>query len=208
MYKINYMNQSNSQKGIAPIIVAIVLAVILAGAGGVYYFKQQQVKQVSKTNVANEIANWKTYTNTQYGFEIKYPKNCLPSVTDISEGTMVFGPILIRPEKVGNLALKDYVDKYIKDWESFPSTSSPWSYNLVSSRKEITLDRENAEKISWNFSEPGHYPSDPVDIFTEKDNLIYRISYDVAYPLDCFLYENQDPEELANQILSTFKFTK
>lgn len=70
------MKKINSQKGISPIIAVVILAIILIG-GGAYYFKQQQAKQISKPNAVDATANWQMYTNTQYGFEIKYPNNWL-----------------------------------------------------------------------------------------------------------------------------------
>jgi len=62
------MKHLNFQKGISLVVVVIILAVIFIG-GGAYYFKQQ-----AKPIVADATANWKTYTNTQYGFSIKYPE--------------------------------------------------------------------------------------------------------------------------------------
>lgn len=80
------MQYSNSQKGIAPIIIVLILAIILAGAGDAYYFKQQQSKSSS---VLDETADWKTYQNTKYGFEFKYPKEY---VFSSSEAGGAFSP--------------------------------------------------------------------------------------------------------------------
>lgn len=65
------MQYPNSQKGIAPFVIILFLVVILAGVGGVYYFKQQQAKNPP---ISDETAGWKTYRNDQYGFEFKYPR--------------------------------------------------------------------------------------------------------------------------------------
>jgi len=65
----------NNQKGFANVVLIGVL-VILIGIGGYFVLKEKQspvVQQVPITS-AGEIANWKTYTNTQYGFEFKYPE--------------------------------------------------------------------------------------------------------------------------------------
>lgn len=64
----------NNQKGLAPIIIILVLTVIIGG--GVFAWQKfgtpkQELKQESK----DETANWKTYTNDEYGFEFKYPKD-------------------------------------------------------------------------------------------------------------------------------------
>lgn len=73
-----------NQKGfILPIVIAIVVVAIL-GAGGYFAYKQyvapkEQINNESQDQTAgpalNEVEGWKTYTNTQYGFEIKYPSS-------------------------------------------------------------------------------------------------------------------------------------
>ncbi|MBP9821887.1 MAG: hypothetical protein KBC81_00335 [Candidatus Pacebacteria bacterium] len=63
---------------------AITLGIlILLGAGayvGIWYWQKQQTVVVATptpTLGADETAGWKTYVNTQYGFEFKYPNNFL-----------------------------------------------------------------------------------------------------------------------------------
>jgi hypothetical protein len=73
------MNKFN--KGVSTlvaIIIIIVVAVVLFGGVFVYQyyfgnpnFKIQSLKQVQNSNV--QTAAWKTFTNTKYGIEIKYP---------------------------------------------------------------------------------------------------------------------------------------
>lgn len=58
-----------SQKGfIAPLLLALI-AILLIGGGTYVYMQKKQVSQP----VAEQTSGWKTYTNTQYGFEVKYP---------------------------------------------------------------------------------------------------------------------------------------
>lgn len=86
---------NNNNKGSAPIVLAVVLAIAIIG-GGVFYFlnkrttvpssiistpaeDQTPIKQGGQAaeNIfpisRDELKEWKTYTNTQYGFELKYP---------------------------------------------------------------------------------------------------------------------------------------
>ncbi len=78
----NFSNEAS--KGIStPIgILIIVLTVFLAG--GIMAWQHQQYKSLEvevievktlKKEVKDETADWKTYRNEEYGFEVKYPSN-------------------------------------------------------------------------------------------------------------------------------------
>lgn len=75
-----------NQKGFANTILVVVI-IILAGIGGYYFLKKPAKVVVSPTPTAtptvtvNPTANWKTYTNNQYGYEFKYPNNYSVSTT-------------------------------------------------------------------------------------------------------------------------------
>lgn len=72
-----------NNKGIAPLIVILIIAGILALGGGGYYIAQKYKAPVVQQEIAqnqtstqpaqDETAGWKTYTNDKYGFEVKYP---------------------------------------------------------------------------------------------------------------------------------------
>lgn len=68
-----YLNRGVS----TPLAIGIIVVVaVLAGAGVLgyqYYYIPKQEANVE--NVQDETADWKTYTNTQYGYEIKYPSD-------------------------------------------------------------------------------------------------------------------------------------
>lgn len=92
----------NSQKGIAVIIVILVLAAILAGVGSVYYFKQQQAKKASILQIPPMTApsvDWKTYTNDELGFAFKYPSNYTVKGTAYSSGAPASSGALIYVPK-------------------------------------------------------------------------------------------------------------
>src|SRR3989344_6658497 len=60
-------------------ITLVILLLLGTGAyAGIWYWQKQQVTQEAGptfTPRADVTANWKTYTNTQYGFGFKYPNS-------------------------------------------------------------------------------------------------------------------------------------
>jgi hypothetical protein len=82
----------NNSKGFVQILVVILLLVLVGGAA--YYFGAQKGKislnptPVSSTEpsaipsvkpTSDPTANWKTYTNTNQGYSLKYPENLEPN---------------------------------------------------------------------------------------------------------------------------------
>jgi len=71
------------QKGFSNIFIGIIVGVVLVGIGGYFLLGGKPVlptaivesPQVTeeKATVSDEIANWKTYRNEEYGFEFRYP---------------------------------------------------------------------------------------------------------------------------------------
>lgn len=78
-----------TQKGVSTLIgIIIIVAVVIVVFGGIFGYQysatknnqsqiqdQQQTvnQQINNNQSADLIAGWKTYTNSEYGFEIKYP---------------------------------------------------------------------------------------------------------------------------------------
>lgn len=63
-------------------LIIIIIIGIAAIAGACWYYRDT-IKSLSQPapqtqTPPDETANWKTYRNEEYGFEIKYPENCEP----------------------------------------------------------------------------------------------------------------------------------
>lgn len=77
---------SNSQKGYIPILIILGIVLVIAIAGGVYYYFQKSPKYFmgaipTPPEVINQMristptpSPWKTYKNDKYGFELTYPR--------------------------------------------------------------------------------------------------------------------------------------
>lgn len=84
------------QAGFAPVLIILVLAVITSLGGFLAYQNYRarlsptltpkqttqpspSPKQIEEATDSAETANWKTYTNEEYGFEIRYPIDLITS---------------------------------------------------------------------------------------------------------------------------------
>ncbi|HCH59374.1 MAG TPA: hypothetical protein DEV73_02020 [Candidatus Zambryskibacteria bacterium] len=94
----------NSKKGfIVPVLLAVIA--VLAIGGGVYIYNKEKAEapatvdtstqqtntETPSVNTQADTSNWKTYTNTQYGFEFKYPANGYKFGAVNSNDTFAFG---------------------------------------------------------------------------------------------------------------------
>ena len=73
-------NQTKPNKKISTLIgilIIVVFALIVGGA--IYWYSKEKFEtpevKVSEKTITDETANWKTYRNEEYGFEVKYPSN-------------------------------------------------------------------------------------------------------------------------------------
>lgn len=228
-----------NQKGFANIIL-IVLVVVLAGTIGYFVLRQKQepviqqaitppstatTLQPTAPTSADEIANWKTYRNEKYGFEVKYP----PSFEVREEWKIYPGP---RGD-----SLPTYVSFRSPSRESFQvgvfvtaaGTSLDKAVHLIQNiegvlriknRVDFTVSGIPAQKISAeqiSFSEMGDTitfspPRPREEVFFVRGTQSYLIYIDCgtlsmdAFPnAKDFCINKQD--QFLDKIVSTFKFT-
>ena len=68
-------------KGIStPLAITIIIVLAVVLVGGVlsyqyYWLPKEEVKKSETETPKDETADWKTYRNTKYGYEIKYPND-------------------------------------------------------------------------------------------------------------------------------------
>lgn len=108
-----------SQKGFAPIFIALILAVTLLGG---YFIYQTQPAPKPSPASSDKTSNWKKYTNTQYNFEFKYPDDF--TILDHSEDYIPpyeLGTPIVIARKVG---FKNDKAQYMQD-VNFSISKSP-----------------------------------------------------------------------------------
>ncbi|MGB8815762.1 MAG: hypothetical protein WCC74_00785 [Minisyncoccia bacterium] len=157
---------------------------------------EEKCEATSIATTTDEFANWKTYTNTQYGFEIRYPysyeftinKASIPNLyleIHPSLASKEFGINLLIT--VGKLEQNISLDKYVDNFLSKNCSVLSREYRDVNNIRWV--------EIKWKEI----YPVGPDyilgDDFTIKNGNIYQLDYNV-----------QDHKDL-EKILGTFKFT-
>ena len=205
----------NSQKGfIVPLLLAII-AILVVGVGVyIYSSKKAQVAPISgqnnlvaTTTVTSDNSNIKTYTNSQYGFQLQYPNtngsNFLevqPSgsyLDEVMSVNLVPGiEINILKNDSGNTdisTLKNEITSWygVSDWQKV-SSSFPCGTSNIS---DSNINGYTAVKINYNECAEGSSSGTPSSlIFITNSKYIYRIAY------------SKDLQQ-GDQILSTFKLT-
>lgn len=144
------------------IIIIIVLAVLVVG--GIYAYQYWQGGEV-KTPQENETANWQTYKNEEYGFEIDYPETWYtggPSIPGIIEITTFQPGGFEYPKDYGILgvdhstnvtmeeALKPFQE--IKKMIEKSAESDPSVHVEKNSIKEVTIDGAKGYIISLEYT--------------------------------------------------------
>ena len=106
----------NLQKGfVVPLLLGIIALLVIGGGVYIYQNKKAEVPSTNtntEVNSENVTSNWKTYTNTKYGFEFQYPPTYTAKTENDSRNTIVFASdeltfgvfIPIESEKMGFLA--------------------------------------------------------------------------------------------------------
>ena len=188
----------NQQKGFVNIILVVVVVAILAGAVGYFTFVKKsepvaqqptptQTSNPTKTptpNPKDETADWKIYTNAQYGFEFWHPSNW--GFDDQSANRLGGVDVFVMAPMDNNFG-KNTMNVVID------------TLHTLSDRRQYRISDGYQEKIIsvgggtvYTYSKNG--VADGMDLFTAGGK-VFQISFDPSNPI-------------ITQIISTFKFTK
>lgn len=180
------------------LITTIVLAVFLV-AGGVVFAWQKSTSDKVKTDLqgqinilqnqiqqlttipADETADWKTYTNTNYGFEIKYPETW-----SISEKNNIINLInhSETSQKIEILISSGPPPETIRD--------------KIIRTEEVIVDGIKATKEIFQGKFEDNKDDYYVRVFVAEKDVFYQTDFD----------DTDQIMPIFDQILSTFKFTK
>ncbi len=175
------------------ILTTIAAIAILAGAyvWAIKYLKPQE--HHAQTLTPDQTANWKTYKNDKYGFEVRYPTTWPITTSKTGRDNRIFVLAInhVEPTSDGG-GLPKYLYISIEPGENI--------YSCVGGRKEplgyIVIDGNQYEKCI----NPGSY-------FNQGDGLYVTLIHSgFTYVFSADFYDKN--HTTVDQILSTFKFTK
>lgn len=138
---------------------------------------------------SSSVADWKTYSNNDYGFEIKYPS--ILSASELQE-SIAFTNLSAINSRGSGIAFS-----VIKGDISLAKGRTDWNFE---DKGEITIGAYKAKKFIRPFSPVNAATESIAYVFSEKNiSILYHL-----YTAD----SHKITESVMNQILSTFKFTK
>jgi len=168
-----YIRQAQYQKGFVNIVLIGVLVLIVAVGGYLTWSKKSnQVAQNTTQNLASqevnnietktpatttsdETADWKTYTNAQYGFEFKYPKDWELNEKDGTIDLIKYGPKKNLPGSYGDILVQLFI--FIpKDTYDFIADIEAQNKDATYENNGIEYEDPEAKKITYSrFFESG-----------------------------------------------------
>lgn len=168
-----------------------------------YQYAQKQIARAPSTSVPTPLpsitsvkeydptANWRTYTNTKYGFSIKYPLDKGFEINEELQNSIFiaapqsdYGLVISIDKNPEVLNLMDWLRK--QDFASIQINGKPLKFS------DLTITNKTVAEYS-GLEVSGPIPS-YILISSQDKKYIFKIS---GYTLE---------EKLFNQILSTFKF--
>lgn len=184
------------------LIVVFVFIVVVILSRGYFLYEKMSL-----------VADWKTYENKDYGFELKYPENIFPDYNAPSS-IAVECKANSFPEQCPDS--KDIQNK-IKD---FNPNTQPLNFIPFANKNKIGFCEASIAEGAAGTTYKNHF------YLTVKDNKCIIVKLVVAYPncqnylpleegniqqkdgYDNCVKSNQEKPEILNKIISSFKFIK
>lgn len=192
-----------------PILLMSVLIVLLLGTSAFLYYQNTNLqKQINALQVSplasstpNPTTNWKTYTNSKAGYEIKYPAGWFitnDAISNVQSPLPEKGTVVINFYSVDGSTtnLDKLLDSILKDFKSMGGDPAFTSYE---SKTSTTVAEYPALKVSGK-GYGGNYLSYLIANSNTKTNAHISITFQEG--------DLENFQSTIDQILSTFKFLK
>lgn len=206
----------NRQKGIAPILIVLLIALTVGG----YLLYQNQskpapVQQATQpTPTPDETASWKTYKNDQFNFELRLPEDVQIKENQAGSNTIRFSNVYKWEDKEIDPDTKQYLDIFLfvsivdpqidlKDWILKDATRPMPNGKIESQIKgEIQKYKQGFVDGYWYV---GIVEEEDKYIVFKKDNKIFKFRLN-GYQTGSSYKDNPNAETILDQIISTFRF--
>mgnify|MGYP000400851006 CR=1 FL=1 len=190
--------------------IGIIVILVALAAGGILAWQflwtpKEEIKAPEK-GIVDETANWKTYKNEKYGYEIKYPAdwylNEWPDKHAVGFRTYSPDEMPQIDDSLINIEIEQEYSS-IDDWiNEFKTTTEEgmesWGMNFF--QEEIMIGNEKGYKIGFVGEENGQKAYLFVSIVLYRDGNVFI--FQQSSPIECQRLECK----IFNQMLSTFKF--
>ena len=197
-----------------PIAIIIVIVVGLLTIGGVLayqYYWQAPEEEISEETPeetpTDETADWKTYKNEEYGFEIKYPYSTKIGDIDIIGGREVWMQLPFSPGETKLSAKILHIRMVTTQFNNGVEQSATCIDALDTQQVIINGIDFNKNDISSQFGGT-QSASVAIEYCTIKGNKAFKLVTELRYSrysqLSDFSIEKES--EVFDQILSTFRF--
>ena len=202
------------EKGISTLVgIIIIVVVALILFGGIFAWQYYFVKTNNQSFVASapqdlRTTGWKTYTNTEYGFQMKYPEDL--KIEEIPAG--MYPSTLLRFYNETYIVGNPFAMTNNFTIDSVENTSNLTAQQIIEASGEVNLAGGNTLKTLSDITVSGvkgkkvSYENDSRATFIAyviRSNMVYNFGCDhqktSALKYDCSTFD---------QMLSTFKFTK
>jgi len=197
------------------IAIVIVLAVIVGGGilGYTNYFKREivslakfpEIKKPEKEKaIKEETANWKTYRNEEYGFEIKYPEEAENQVSNLLD---------ISPSAIFRIGLSSLTNEWPSLFEITVADLKDCFYHPLGQsieKKKVTINNLDFYLNIKQDSEPGGSVYKDYNYTIKKGEKYIILRFGIVYNVrcgeeyECDKFDEAKDTKIFNQVLSTF----
>jgi hypothetical protein len=159
-----------------------------------------------------DIANWKTYTNKKYRFEIKYPDDYFKLAESSSDGLYLApfqgeggtGPKFLKAEDVWVNIVATVLQDSRSSIDDYLNSSSQKSFYQDSTKSVVVINGEMGSKITYDYpAVAGNATTFNVEGLFLKDGNLHKITMS-SWNKNTL----ESKKTIFDQILSTFKFTE
>lgn len=206
------------QKGLAPILIILLIAVAIGGIYLVRDYNKSRLGDITfntsvlppSSNPTDETVNWKTYTNSKYNYQFRYP-NDFEITEESTDKVYISNNLPPDPSckgggcNLGTPRLSIYFEHLNNPGEDAMSLDE-YANSRRTSLLRTNNDQSQIEKIQ-KFGLDARFVEGTTEGYNHNyfikpnPNLSFSISVIFLSKVEVSKYE-----DTANQILSTFKF--